>query len=530
MTQELLTALGAGENAECGIRNSELPVGDGLPDVPQPRSGDRQRAVEDASPYGADPRSPVGALHEAPADTGRLSDERARPWAGASPYEAQGDSVGAALPPLQGEVAASLRADGGVRRPPTPDRLTEDGRLIAAPTETGKTSETEYSEFRIPNSELGLYAHGRYPFVLDPLFPVEGSPCGYGFVDLCANAQTAIDLMRTAFVKNTLVGATPRYFQRIDGSVNEEEFTDLSKPLVHVSGNLGEDSLRQIGFAGLPGVYVSVLESTIRELRETSGNTETATGTMNVGVTAASAIAALQEASGKGSRDATRASYTAFAEIVELCIELIRQFYTLPRQFRITGAAGVDFLSYDNSGLRPRQQFVGGLPLGLRQPVFDVKVSAQKRSGYTRMAQNELAMQLYRLGLFAPGNEQQALNLLELMEFDGREELRRRLESGLGLRQRLEELEDYKALALALARRYRPDLAAGLTGENAEFGIRNSELPAGAGADPATDLSRRDEHRSSGVAANVRQTDDQWSSLRAETELARAQTAEAPMP
>ena len=135
MTQELLTALGAGGNAEFGMRNSELPVGDGLPDVPQPRSGDRQRAVEGASPYGADPRFPVGALHEAPADAGRLSDERA--VEGASPYEAQGDSVGAALPPLQGEVAASLRADGGVRRPPTPDRLTEDGRLIAAPTEPG---------------------------------------------------------------------------------------------------------------------------------------------------------------------------------------------------------------------------------------------------------------------------------------------------------------------------------------------------------------------------------------------------------
>ena len=536
MTQELLTALGA--NAEFGMRNSELPVGDGLPDVPQPRSGDRQRAVEGASPYEADRRSPVGALHEAPADTGRFSDERARPWAGASPCEAQGDSVGAALPPLQGEVAASLRADGGVRRPPTPDRLTEDGRLIAAPTETGKTSEPNNSEFRIPNSELsphselGLYAHGRYPFVLDPLFPVEGSPCGYGFVDLCANAQTAIDLMRTAFVKNTLVGATPRYFQRIDGSVNEEEFTDLTKPLVHVSGNLGEDSLRQIGFAGLPGVYVSVLESTIRELRETSGNTETATGTMNVGVTAASAIAALQEASGKGSRDATRASYTAFAEIVELCIELIRQFYTLPRQFRITGAAGVDFLRYDNSGLRPRQQFVGGLPLGLRQPVFDVKVSAQKRSGYTRMAQNELAMQLYRLGLFAPGNEQQALNLLELMEFDGREELRRRLESGLGLRQRLEELEDYKALALALARRYRPDLAYGLEGSAGEgaFLPQRGRMSAQLTGEGEGEGSRQDPDDAGGQALSLITRSAGASPAGGSTGAARAQTAEAPMP
>ena len=551
-------------NAECGMRNSELPVGATLAVAREPGQVDGQRAVEGVrravgrhahmpperlnggairgslptgrhDSVGEGLSALYGRRDAPPADAGRLSDKRA--VEGASPYEAQGDSVGAALPPLQGEVAASLRADGGVRRPPTPDRLTEDGRLIAAPTETGKTSETEYSEFRIPNSELsphselGLYAHGRYPFVLDPLFPVEGSPCGYGFVDLCANAQTAIDLMRTAFVKNTLVGATPRYFQRIDGSVNEEEFTDLTKPLVHVSGNLGEDSLRQIGFAGLPGVYVSVLESTIRELRETSGNTETATGTMNVGVTAASAIAALQEASGKGSRDATRASYTAFAEIVELCIELIRQFYTLPRQFRITGAAGVDFLRYDNSGLRPRQQFVGGLPLGLRQPVFDVKVSAQKRSGYTRMAQNELAMQLYRLGLFAPGNEQQALNLLELMEFDGREELKRRLESGLGLRQRLEELEDYKALALALARRYRPDLAAGLEGNVGEGAFLpqrgRMSLATGEGEGEG---SRQDPDDAGGQALSLITRSAGASPAGGSTGAARAQTAEAPMP
>ena len=343
-------------------------------------------------------------------------------------------------------------ADG--QNPPPALRRETQGPLGKGANEEAPTS-----------APAGLYAHGRYPFVLDPLFPVEGSPCGYGFVDLCANAQTAIDLMRTAFVKNTLVGATPRYFQRIDGSVNEEEFTDLTKPLVHVSGNLGEDSLRQIGFAGLPGIYVNVLESTIRELRETSGNTETANGTMNVGVTAASAIAALQEASGKGSRDATRASYAAFAEIVELCIELIRQFYTLPRQFRITGSRGMDFVQYSNARLLPREQSLCGESLGMTQPVFDVKVSAQKRSAYSRLSQNELAMQLYRLGLFAPGNEQAALGLLGMMEFDGKEQLEDRLEAEMGLREKLKQLEDYKALALALARRYRPDLAYGLEGD-----------------------------------------------------------------
>ncbi len=344
-------------------------------------------------------------------------------------------------------------------------------------------TEEQDPEGSAENTE-GLYAHGKYPFVFDPLFPVEGSPCGYGFVDLCANVQTAIDLMRTAFVKNTLVGATPRYFQRIDGSVNEEEFTDLSRALVHVSGNLGEDSLRQIGFAGLPGVYVEVLESAIRELRETSGNTETANGTMNVGVTAASAIAALQEASGKGSRDATRASYQAFAEVIELCIELIRQFYSLPRQFRITGGLGrEDFVTLDNSALLPRE--LPGLE-ALHQPLFDIKISAQKRSAYSRLSQNELAMELYRMGLFEPGREQQAMGLLELMEFDGKELLMGRLAAGMGLREKIRELQDYKALAIALARRFRPDMAAGL------LGSPNEAAPAPAASKTAAPAPERE--------------------------------------
>ena len=312
-----------------------------------------------------------------------------------------------------------------------------------------------------PNA-IGLYAHGRYPFVLDPLFPVEGSPCGYGFVDLCHNNQTAIDLMRSAIIKNTVVGATPRYFQRIDGSVNEEEFADLSRPLVHVSGNLGEDSLRQIGFSPLSGVYMDVLNSSIQELRETSGNTETSTGNISSGVTAASAIAALQEASGKGSRDATRSSYLAYAEIIELCIELIRQFYGLPRSFRIAGRSGAEeYIRFSNLGLGAREERCGAAP------VFDVKVSAQKRSAYSRLSQNELAMELYRMGIFSGGHELEALSCLQMMEFDGRDELINRIIAALGFRERLDELQKYKALALAFARRYRPDMAAGLLGEDA---------------------------------------------------------------
>ena len=354
--------------------------------------------------------------------------------------------------PFRGKCPVRTLGDGGAKpgQAPSPDpaALSVSLSLDSSPEGGAKNAP----------APIGLYAHGRYPFVLDPLFPVEGSPCGYGFVDLCHNNQTAIDLMRSAIIKNTVVGATPRYFQRIDGSVNEEEFADLGRALVHVSGNLGEDSLRQIGFSPLSGVYMDVLNSSIQELRETSGNTETSTGNISSGVTAASAIAALQEASGKGSRDSTRSSYVAYAQIVELCIELIRQFYGLPRSFRIAGRAGAEeYIRFSNAGLCPRQQ-----PFGAALPVFDVKVSAQKRNAYSRLSQNELAMELYRMGIFDEGKEQEALSCLRMMEFDGRDELIGRITASMGLREKLDELQKYKALALAFARRYRPDMAEGL--------------------------------------------------------------------
>ena len=306
--------------------------------------------------------------------------------------------------------------------------------------------------------------------MFDSLFPVEGSPCGYGFIDLCRNAQTQIDMLQTAFLKNTMVGAVPRYFQRADGAVNEEEFLNLNNPIVHVSGNLGEDSLRMVDYRPLSGNYLEMRASVINELRETSGNTETSVGLANAGVTAASAIAALQEASGKGSRDAARGSYRAYAEMIELCIELIRQFYDLPRQFRITGGLGIEqFVSYDNRGLKAQALYgPEGVELGLRRPVFDIRVIPQKSSAYTRMSQNELALQFYQLGFFAADRSDQALACMSMMEFEGKDELMQQLFYN-GTVQK--ELAMYQQYALALTQKYEPEraeaLMAGITGRQA---------------------------------------------------------------
>ena len=306
-------------------------------------------------------------------------------------------------------------------------------------------------------AETGLYNHGKYPYVFDALYPIEGSPCGYGYVDICRNPQTEIDLLKTSFVKNAMVGSTPRYFSRGDGSVNEEEFLDLSKAIVHVN-SASEDALRRIEHDSLDAIYVNVMDRTIQELRECSGNTETSTGNIQSGVTAASAIAALQEASGKGSRDSTQAAYRAYSQIVDMCIELIRQFYDMPRQFRIIGEYGMqEFISYTNAGIQPQHQGNDfGEDMGYRLPVFDIKVSAQKRNVYTKVSQNELALQFFQMGFFNPQMVDQALMCMEMMEFDGKDGIMQRIAQNGTMFQKLQQ---YMQLALAYAQAYDPAMA-----------------------------------------------------------------------
>lgn len=298
-------------------------------------------------------------------------------------------------------------------------------------------------------AQRGLYDHGRYPYEFDALFPIEGSPCGYGYVDICRNPQIAIDLLNTSFVKNAMVGATPRYFSRNGGQLNEEEFLDLSKPLVHVN-DLSEDSLRRIEHDSLDGNYINVRDGFVQELRETSGNTETSTGNISSGVTAASAINLLQEASGKGSDDSIRTSYRTFGRIVELCIELIRQFYDMPRQFRIVGQYGMErYISYTNAGLQPQYQGDDfGQDMGYRLPVFDVKISAQKKNVYTKVTQNELALQFFQLGFFNPQMVDQTLMCLEMMDFDGKDAIMQKVAQNGTMYQKLIQ---YMQIALTLA-------------------------------------------------------------------------------
>ena len=278
-------------------------------------------------------------------------------------------------------------------------------------------------------AENGWYDHGLYPFVFDPLFSVEGTPCGFGYIDVGKSAQEYIDRGNQAIMMNMLANAKPRHFIRTDGAVNEEEYADMTKDFIHVDGNLGQDSILPVQGKSLNDIYVTVINNKIDELKETTGNRDISTGGTVSGVTAASAIAAMQEAGSKLSRDNCKASYRAFKKVCLLVIELIRQFYELPRCFRILGEQGAqEFVHYSNKGLKPQYQGVElGVELGYREPLFDLQITAEKSSPYSRLSQNEMALQFFSAGFFNPQLADQALQCLEMMDFERKDFVMQRI-------------------------------------------------------------------------------------------------------
>ena len=292
-----------------------------------------------------------------------------------------------------------------------------------------------------PNfAERGWYDHGMYPFVFDALFQVEGTPTGFGYIDVGKDSQAFIDRGNQAIMENMLSNAKPRHFIRNDGTVNEEEYADITKDFIHVDGSsLGQDSILPVQGKPLNDIYVTVINNKIDELKETTGNRDISTGGTTSGVTAASAIAAMQEAGSKLSRDNNKASYRAFRKMCVMIIELIRQFYDMPRCFRVMGENGAArYVQYSNAGISPQFQGIEmGVDMGYRLPLFDIEVTAQKQSPYSKMSQNELALQFFSAGFFNPQIADQALACLDMMDFDRKEFIMQKIAQNGGMYQQM---------------------------------------------------------------------------------------------
>ena len=280
-----------------------------------------------------------------------------------------------------------------------------------------------------PEYQDGFYKHGKYPYVFRKCFPVKDSPCGFGYLDIMKYPQRDIDKLDQAIMKNTMMKAKPRWWVKKNADINKEAFADWNEEIVEVgSGDLGS-AVQQMDVDTLPAIVETHLEAKIDELKEISGNRDFSQGSTASGVTAASAIAALQEAGSKLSRE------------YYLEIELIRQFYTEPRTFRIDDGTGrYEYMDYSNVNIAPQDITT---PEGTRhkKSIFDLEVSAEKQSPFSRASQNETAKELYQMGMFAPDNATSALVCLDMMEFEGKEKIKQQIQQNDTFMQQFQQMQ-----------------------------------------------------------------------------------------
>jgi hypothetical protein len=303
--------------------------------------------------------------------------------------------------------------------------------------------------------EVGYYNHALYPFVFETMFPIESSICGLSYIDICKEPQKYIDRLNQVALKLALL-SKPRAIVRDDVGLNQEEFTDAENDLIHANGNLSEDNFRWSPIPEFNGALLTLMDAKINEMKDTTGNTDVSNGSgVPSGITAASAIAAMQEAAGKTSRSQIKTSWRSYKDIIYIVIELIRQFYNEPRQFRIMGEDGqMNFVDYDNSKIAPQAQGVDfEMDMGFRLPLFDIEVSIQKNTTYNRMEQNELAINFYNMGLFNPQMSDQALACLDIMDFDHKDKVIEKVQANGTMFEQLQQMQMQMAQMSAIIAR-----------------------------------------------------------------------------
>lgn len=268
----------------------------------------------------------------------------------------------------------------------------------------------------------GLYNHGKYPLVLDVMYPDEDSPVGFGLVDIIKSPQLYIDRLDWLISRNAMISGRPRFMIKDNGGLNEYELTDVSKDVIHVAGSVNDDNIRELQAKPLHSYIIQHRQNKIEELKEIAGNRDFQQGGTVGGVTAYSAIAALQQAGEKLSRDMISESYDAYREIIYLCLELMKQFYDSPRFYRLEDENGKrEYVKFSNAKWRREAE---------SRPVeFDVAVSAEKSNPYNRAAHNQTMTDLWKIGVFEPEMAAQARILIENMHIDGKEKLLESLES-----------------------------------------------------------------------------------------------------
>lgn len=302
----------------------------------------------------------------------------------------------------------------------------------------------------------GYYAHGEYPFVVTPLYKIKGSPLGLGVVDMFKPAQLYSDKVDAIILRNAVTAGHNKLLVQ-EGSVdNLDELADYSKQIVRVTNPAGISWFQD---RPLPSYMLNYLSGIRNSIKEESGSNDFSRGNVSAGVTAASAITALQEMSSKRSRKEARSMHTGFRACVRQNLEVERQYGSLgERRVDIT----VDGeLKTVNIGEVVAEATKTGVPIE-----FDISIKPMRETRFTKMANNELVLQM--MAMFQ--GQLQPAAALEMLDFDGKDVMLEKINAGV--REQMEALaaraEEAEAMNQALMQENQQQKAAMLQAQELE--------------------------------------------------------------
>lgn len=235
----------------------------------------------------------------------------------------------------------------------------------------------------------GLYAHGQYPFTFYRYRKVPKQPFGTGLIHDYKETQETIDRYYKYIDDNARQSSVQRTFVRKNSGVNADQIADLSQTVIEWEGNDIREVMQTIQASPLNNQVFQMTQYLSDMMKLDSGQNQFSRGEGGLGVTAASAIEALQEAGGKISRWHTAIFKSAFKSMTEQILWVLSEYLDPKRKFLIVGG-------WDSTGNMKDRLIQIKAPKAegdaLPKPAYTVRVQVQKSNPLQLQSFNELLM------------------------------------------------------------------------------------------------------------------------------------------
>ena len=287
-------------------------------------------------------------------------------------------------------------------------------------------------------SHKDVYKHGMYPFVVDVYTPIEGLPVGDGLIQECAPMMRYVNRYADYIDMNLRMASKGRLLVDRNAGLDREALADWESDIVE-GDRIDASALQWMQTQPFTGAVTQQMLQLQTDIKQDSGQNQFTRGETAGGVTAASAISALQEAGGKITRLRTAVLNQGFKAIVEQVMWLISQFYDSKRILFITGRKdGV--MEQREVDASPEHLFGKHAKGTIPPPPYTVQVQVQRRNPLRQQAQNELFMQAYSMsaqaGQFFPLSV-----LFELLHVDGKERILPVLKQNENYMQQMQQMQ-----------------------------------------------------------------------------------------